>query len=42
MWPEIVRIPIREGVTVSVQMPLDISRREAEKVARVIAALATK
>ena len=38
--PEIVRIPIREGKVVSVQIPLDITRREAEKVAAVIAALA--
>lgn len=40
--PVLVQIPIRPNLTISVQMPLDISRKEAEKVAKVISALATK
>ena len=40
--PEAVCIPIREGVIISVQIPLDMTEPEAEKVARVVAALASK
>ena len=40
VFPEIVSIPIREGVTVRIALPLDITRGEAGKVARVVAALA--
>lgn len=35
----IVPIPLRPGLTVRVQIPCDLGRKEAEKVARVIAAL---
>ena len=38
--PQIIRIPIRPGVEVAVQYPLDLTRPEAEKVARVIVAFA--
>lgn len=41
-WPHVVSIPIRQGVTVAISMPLNITRAEAEKVARVVSALAKK
>jgi len=37
--PMLVRIPIRRDVTVSVQMPWNLSHAEAEKVVGVIKAL---
>lgn len=40
MDPIVVPIPIRPDLVVQVQMPIDISRQEAERVARVVAALA--
>ncbi|WP_287941403.1 hypothetical protein [Aquamicrobium sp.] len=40
MDPIVVPIPIRPDLVVKVQMPIDISRQEAERVARVVAALA--
>lgn len=40
MDPILVPIPIRPDLVVQVQMPVDISRKEAERVARVVAALA--
>ena len=38
--PMLIRVPLRPDVTVSVQMPWDLSRREADKVKRVLEALA--
>lgn len=38
--PVVIPIPLRPDLTVRVQIPRDLKRTEAEKVARVVAALA--
>jgi len=42
MHDGITSIPLREKVTVRLQLPINLTRKEAEKVAAVIRALATK
>ena len=39
--PQLIHIPIRSDAEVAVQFPRDITKAEAEKVARVLAAYAT-
>lgn len=40
--PHLIRIPIRPDAEIAVQFPRDITKAEAEKVARVLAAYAEK
>lgn len=38
--PDVIPIPLRPNVTAFVHIPLDLTKREAEKIARVVLAYA--